>query len=137
MEFRDDDLDGDFMEFVQGMKKKTKSTDTRNHSNHYDIKNNLIVLKNDQLDDEDSASHGTPPEKILEKDDLFLGRENEVHFFLDEDEDLKDMITESNLDQTDGLHQIIKQIKKNNEEEDDLERDMDKEDEYDYFLDSH
>jgi len=73
----------------------------------------------------------------LEKDDLFLGRENEVHFFLDEDEDLKDMITESNLDQTDGLHQIIKQIKKNNEEEDDLERDMDKEDEYDYFLDSH
>lgn len=73
----------------------------------------------------------------MEKDDLFLGRENEVHFFLDEDEDLKDMITESNLDQTDGLHQIIKQIKKSNEEEDDLERDMDKEDEYDYFLDSH
>ena len=73
----------------------------------------------------------------MEKDDLFLGHENEVHFFLDEDEDLKDMITESNLDQTDGLHQIIKQIKKNNEEEDDLERDMDKEDEYDYFLDSH
>jgi len=73
----------------------------------------------------------------LEKDDLFLGRENEVHFFLDEDEDLKDVITGSNLDQTDGLHQIIKQIKKKNEEEDDLERDMDKEDEYDYFLDSH
>lgn len=73
----------------------------------------------------------------MEKDDLFLGRENEVHFFLDEDEDLKDVITGSNLDQTDGLHQIIKQIKKKNEEEDDLERDMDKEDEYDYFLDSH
>lgn len=47
IQFRDDDLDGDFMEFVQGMKKTTKSTDTRNHSNHYDIKNNLIVLKND------------------------------------------------------------------------------------------
>ena len=74
---------------------------------------------------------------MLDKDDLFLGRDNEVHFFLDEDEDIKDLITESNLDQTDGLRQIIKQIKKSNDEDDDLERDMDKEDEYDYFLDSH
>ena len=73
----------------------------------------------------------------MDKDDLFLGRDNEVHFFLDEDEDIKDLITESNLDQTDGLRQIIKQIKKSNDEDDDLERDMDKEDEYDYFLDSH
>jgi len=40
---------------------------------------------------------------MLDKDDLFLGRDNEVHFFLDEDEDIKDLITESNLDQTDGL----------------------------------
>jgi hypothetical protein len=41
MEFKDDDLDGEFLEFVQGMKKTTKSEDTRNHSNHYLIKNNL------------------------------------------------------------------------------------------------
>ena len=74
---------------------------------------------------------------MFDKDDLFLGRENEVHFFMDEDEDLKDLVTESNLDQTDGLRKIIKEIKKSNDEDDDLERDMDKEDEYDYFLDSH
>ena len=43
----------------------------------------------------------------------------------------------SNLDQTDGLSKIIKEIKKGNLDDDDLERDMDKEDEYDYFLDSH
>ena len=41
IEFRDEDLDGDFLEFVQGMKKTNKSEDTRNHSNSYNIKNNL------------------------------------------------------------------------------------------------